>query len=71
MNEAIMEEGLADDLGCFIDDLATGGHSHTENAANAGRMFAMLAKRHLLAGADKVFLGLTEVRFLGFLLKER
>ena len=33
-------------------------------------MFAMLASRHLLAGADKVFLGLTEIRFLGYLLKE-
>ena len=31
----------------------------------------MLEHSHLLAGADKVFLGLTEVRFLGFLLRAR
>ena len=33
-------------------------------------MFAMLASRRLLAGADKVFLGLNEIRFLGYLLKD-
>ena len=33
-------------------------------------MFAMLASRHLLAGADKVFLGLDEIRFLGYLLRD-
>ena len=33
-------------------------------------MFAMLATRRLLAGADKVFLGLNEIRFLGYLLKD-
>ena len=58
MNTAIQEDGLSEVLSCFIDDLATGGHSHTENAQHAGRMFQMLAARHLLAGADKVFLGL-------------
>jgi hypothetical protein len=30
----------------------------------------MLEDKHLLAGADKVFLGLTSIAFLGFLLKE-
>jgi len=59
-----------EDLGCFIDDLATGGHNHKHNAANAAKMFAMLADRKLLAGANKVFLGLTEIHFLGFLLKD-
>ena len=40
-----------------------------ENAARASLMLAMLAKSHLLAGADKVFLGLEEIRFLGYLLR--
>ena len=70
MNEAISQAGLADELGCFIDDLATGGHSHEGCAKNAARMFAMLAHRRLLAGGYKVFLGLTEIRFLGFLLRD-
>lgn len=69
MNEAIAGAGLQEHLGCFIDDLATGGFSHAEAAARAAAMFAMLATRHLLAGADKVFLGLNEIRFLGYLLK--
>ena len=69
MNSSIAEDGLQDDLACFIDDLATGGNSHAENAARAAAMFAMLARRRLLAGADKVFLGLEEIRFLGYLLK--
>lgn len=30
----------------------------------------MLAKRGLKAGADKVFLGLTEIRFLGYLIQD-
>ena len=62
---------MAEELGCFIDDLATGGHSHEQCAQHAARMFDMLASRHLLAGGDKVFLGLTEIRFLGFLLRDR
>ena len=33
-------------------------------------MLAMLADKYLLAGADKVFLGLEEICFLGFTLKE-
>ena len=69
MNEAISAAGLHDTLGCFIDDLATGGANHVENANRASAMFAMLAGRHLLAGADKVFLGLEEIRFLGYLLR--
>ena len=70
MNEAIASAKLQDVLGCFVDDLATGGHSHKQNAERAAAMFAMLMSRHLLAGADKVFLGLEEIRFLGYLLKE-
>ena len=70
MNSAISEAGLHDVLGCFIDDLATGGNSHAENAARASSMFAMLATRRLLAGADKVFLGLEAICFLGYLLKD-
>ena len=69
MNTAIAAAGLQEHLGCFIDDLATGGHSHSQNAERAAQMFAMLAAHHLLAGADKVFLGLNEIRFLGYLLK--
>ena len=70
MNTAIQEAGLADLLSCFIDNLATGGHSHQQIADHAAAMFKMLADRRLLAGADKVFLGLEELRFLGFLLKK-
>ena len=43
MNSAISEAGLSDEMGCFIDDLATGGSSHAENAARAAAMFRMLA----------------------------
>ena len=70
MNEAVASAGLQEVLGCFIDDLATGGYSHTQCAERAAAMFAMLAARRLLAGADKVFLGLDEIRFLGYLLKD-
>ncbi len=69
MNQAIAAAGLQEQLGCFIDDLATGGSSHVECAARAAAMFAMLAGRKLLAGADKVFLGLEEICFLGYLLR--
>lgn len=55
-------------MGAFIDDLATGGSSHAHNAKNTGKMFAMLKDLNLKAGAEKVFLGLEEIAFLGFKL---
>ena len=55
-------------VGCFIDDLAVGGNTHEEAAAHAALLFAMLEERHLLAGADKVFVGLETIAFLGFQL---
>ncbi len=70
MNAAIAGAKLLDSLGCFIDDLAGGGSSHEEAARTAGKLFHMLEEKHLLAGADKVFLGLTSLTFLGFLLKD-
>ena len=70
MSEAIARAGLTDQVGCFIDDLATGGADHASAAANTGLMLQMLEDNHLLASAQKVFLGLAEVRFLGFLLKD-
>lgn len=53
-----------------MDDLATGGHNHKGSAANTAEMFAMLKKRGLKAGADKIFMGLTELKFLGYLIKD-
>jgi hypothetical protein len=55
-------------VGAFIDDLATGGQDHHQSAVNAAKMFGMLRDLNLKAGADKVFLGLTEVAFLGYKL---
>ena len=69
MQQALRDAGLNDMVGCFIDDLAIGGRSHQEAADNAGKLFAMLEDSHLLAGADKVFLGLTSICFLGFKLE--
>ena len=42
VNEAIAAAGLRDQLAAFIDDLATGGHNHAQNAARAGQMLHML-----------------------------
>ena len=69
MSEAIANSGMTRILGCFLDDLATGGANHQEAAANTGRKLAMLKSARLLAGADKVFTGLEEIPFLGFLLR--
>ena len=68
MSEAIAGSGLACQVGCFLDDLATGGGNHAAAAANVGRMLSMLIEYRLLAGADKVNLSLEELPFLGFLL---
>jgi hypothetical protein len=38
VNQAIAEDELQDEVGAFIDDLATGGESHEECAARAGKM---------------------------------
>ena len=57
MSEAIAGSGLTRQVGCFLDDLAMGGGSHTASATNVGRML------------DKVHLGLEELPFLGFLLR--
>lgn len=70
MLEAILAHGLEDILGCFIDDVATGGDTHAQSQDHTRRLFAMLVDRHLLAGADKVFLGYTSLRFLGYLLED-
>ena len=58
MNLAIREAGLGKIVQCFIDDLATGGGNHKTCAANTGKMFAMLKRRRLKVGADKIFTGL-------------
>ena len=69
MSEAIAGSGLTRQVGCFLDDLATGGGSHTASATNVSHMLDMLLCYRLLAGADKVHLGLEELPFLGFLLR--
>ena len=53
-------------MGAFIDDLATGGFSHKEAAQKARNMLLMLGKRGLKAGANKIHMGLTVIKFLGF-----
>lgn len=68
MTQAIREHGLEEIVACFIDDLATGGGTHEEAVQNAEKLFTMLEDFHLLAGADKVFMGLSEMKFLGYLL---
>ena len=42
MQQALRQAGLSELVGCFIDDLAIGGRSHEEAAANAGKLFGML-----------------------------
>jgi hypothetical protein len=56
-------------VGAFIDDLATGGFSHSEAAQKAKNMLQMLGKRGLKAGANKIHMGLTKIKFLGFLIE--
>ncbi len=53
--------GLGDRAGVFIDDVATGGATHEEGVKNLRDLFAALEAAHLLAGADKVTLGLEVV----------
>lgn len=69
INVALAAHKLTDIIAGFIDDLATGGVDHKQAAANTARMFAMLRDYNLKAGAEKVFLGLEEVQFLGYTLK--
>jgi len=66
INKAIAEDGLHNDVGAFIDDLATGGLTHQEAAQKTNRMLQMLGKRGLKAGANKIHMGLSKIRFLGF-----
>ena len=68
MSEAIAAASLTCILGCFLDDLATGGANHVEAAVHTGRMLDMLKARCLLAGVDKIFFGLERLPFLGFQL---
>lgn len=67
---ALSAHQLHDIVGGFIDDLATGGSDHVQGAANAVKMFAMLRDFNMKAGAEKVFLGLEEMSFLGFKLAD-
>jgi len=60
---------MGDQAGCFIDDVATGGAAHEEGVQNVRDLFAALEGAHLLAGADKVTLGLEEVPFVGYMLQ--
>jgi hypothetical protein len=60
---------LAGIIGQFIDDLATGGKDHRQAAANCKKMFITLQAANFKAGATKVFMGLEELAFLGFLLQ--
>ncbi len=69
MAQALGAAGLGDRAGCFIDDVATGGANHDEGVKNIRELFAALEAAHLLAGADKVSLGLEVVQFLGYQLK--
>ena len=57
---------MGDKAGCFIDDVATGGADHEQGVWNVRELFAALEAAHLLAGADKVSLGLEVVNFLGY-----
>ncbi len=66
MAQILAAAGLGDFTGVFIDDVATGGDTHEEGVKNVRDLFAALEGAHLLAGADKVTLGLTVVNFLGY-----
>lgn len=57
-------------MGAFIDDLATGGFTHEEAARKGKNMLQMLAKRGLKAGANKIHMGLTKIKFLGFQIEK-
>jgi hypothetical protein len=69
ISTALSEHQLNKIVGGFIDDLATGGGDHTKCAANVDKLFAMLAAYNLKAGAEKVFLGLERLDFLGYTLQ--
>ena len=66
MSEAIAAAGLTRILGCFLDDLATGGANHVDAAAHTGRILDVLKAGCLLAGVDKIFLRLERLPFLSF-----
>jgi hypothetical protein len=70
VNKAISEAQLQELVGAFIDDLATGGATHEEAAVRAGDMLRMLSAKGLKAGADKIYLGLEQMPFLGYLLEK-
>lgn len=70
VNIALTAHQLCDVVGGFIDDLATGGQDHEQGAANAARLFAMLADFNYKAGAEKVSMGLEEMSFLGYKLHQ-
>ncbi len=69
MATTLGQAGLGEKAGVFIDDVATGGANHREGVQNVRQLFAALEGAHLLAGADKVSLGLTSVSFLGYKLE--
>ncbi len=66
MASTLGKAGLGDRAACFIDDVGTGGATHEEGVQNIRDLFAALEDSHLLAGADKVTLGLEVVNFLGY-----
>jgi hypothetical protein len=69
ISTALFEHQLNEIVGGFIDDLATGGGDHVKCAANVDKLFSMLAAYNLKAGAEKVFLGLEKLDFLGYTLQ--
>ena len=60
---------LERDVGAFIDDLANGGHDPKQALAAAHTLFSALDAVNFRMGADKVFLGLTALPLVGYVVK--
>ena len=63
MNKLLLEAGMQDEAGIFIDDLGGGGKTHAQAISNFDKLPAMLEDRHVLVGVDKLGLGEESLAF--------
>ena len=54
----------------FVDDFGLGGEDDADLIKNLAKLFKTMAEHNYKLGADKVFLGYTEVVLLGYLIKD-
>ena len=70
VNKTLQAAGLHHTVGAFIDDLANGGATTDRAIAAATDLFRALDRVNFRAGADKVFLGMTRLPLVGYVLTE-